>query len=248
MIAGLRRWWERYAIQLALVLLGLGLAILFRLTNGMLWLEAYQWFTRPFQRPQGEQALIESAQVRQLQLQITELQSQNRQLRQAMALPTVLTDTPIWAQVIGRSADAWWQQVLVAKGARDGIKVGAIATGAGGLVGRVTEVSPHGSRVLLISDSASNVGVVVSRSRSLGILRGQSQSRGVLEFMDRDPDVKVGDAIATSAFSTLYPEGIPVGIVKSINLNQQPAPEAIVDFSAPIPLLEYMAIYAPPHS
>ncbi|MFN3926714.1 MAG: rod shape-determining protein MreC [Pseudanabaenaceae cyanobacterium] len=248
MIAGLRRWWEKYAAQLWLVLLGLVLAVLFRFTNGTVWLEAYQWLSRPFQRSYVAQAIVESAQVQELRYRLQELEAQNQQLRQAMSLPSVLTGKPIWSQVIGRSADSWWQQVIIAKGARDGIKVGAIVTGAGGLVGRVTEVSPHSSRVLLISDPNSNVGVVVSRSRALGILRGQSQSTGIMEFLDRDPDAKVGDGIATSTFSTLYPEGIPVGRIRSLDLNHQPAPEAVIEFSAPIPLLEFVAIYAPPHA
>lgn len=248
MIESFRRWWLRYAGQLFLVLAGLVLAIFVRYNNGTVWIEAYQWLSRPWQRPYDEQVVLESAKLRELTYRVQELESQNANLRQTIQLPSVLNMSPVWAQVIGRSADSWWQQVLISKGAKDGIKVGSIVTGAGGLAGRVTEVSAHGSRVLLISDPSSQVGTALTRSRALGILRGQSQSTGVMEFMDRDPDAKVGDIVTTSSFSTLFPEGIPIGKIHSIDLNHQPAPEAVIDFSAPMSILEFMQVYAPPHS
>jgi rod shape-determining protein MreC len=247
MIDTLRRWWLRYASQLFLVVVGLILAILLRYNHGTVWLEAYQWLSRPFQRPYDPQVVLETAKLRELSYRLQELESQNAQLRRMLQLPTVLNGSPLWAQVIGRSADSWWQQVLIAKGARDGVKVGSIVTGTGGLVGRVTEVSAHGSRVLLISDPSSQVGSALTRSRALGILRGQSLSTGVMEFIDRDPDAKVGDIVTTSAFSTLFPEGIPIGKIRSIDLNHQPAPEAVIDFSAPLSMLEFVQVYAPPH-
>lgn len=243
---GVRRWWDRYASQLLIALVTLLLAIAFRYSNGVWWMEAYQLLSRTWQAPPNGQTVIEEAKVRELHYRIQELEVQNQQLRQMLSLPSLLPTQSTWAQIIGRSADAWWQQVLISKGSRDGIARGAIATGAGGLVGRVIDTSPHSSRVLLISDPSSSVGVVVSRSRALGILRGQSQSTGILEFLERDPDAKVGDIIATSAFSTLYPAGIPVGKIRSINLHKQPAPEAVVDFAAPLPILEFVKVYAHP--
>jgi len=107
----------------------------------------------------------------------------------------------------------------------------------------VTDVSPHSSRVLLISDPANQVGVIVSRSRYVGILRGQSQNLGIIEFFDRDTDAKRGDIIATSPFSKLYPAGIPIGRIRSVNLDKQPAPEAIVEFTVPMSLIEFVQVY-----
>ncbi|MCY7331612.1 MAG: rod shape-determining protein MreC, partial [Pseudanabaena sp. CAN_BIN31] len=112
-----------------------------------------------------------------------------------------------------------------------------------GLVGRVIHVSPNSSLILLVSDPNSQVGVVVSRSRFSGMLKGQSQNTAILEFFERDPDVKVGDIVNTSQFSTLFPENIPVGRIKSINLDKQPSPEAIVEFSTLLGLLDYVKVY-----
>jgi rod shape-determining protein MreC len=104
-------------------------------------------------------------------------------------------------------------------------------------------VSPNSSQILLISDPNSQVGVVISRSRFSGMLKGQSQNTATLDFFERDPDVKVGDIVVTSQFSTLYPENLPVGRIKSINLDKQPAPEAVVEFSTPLGLLDYVEVH-----
>jgi len=150
----------------------------------------------------------------------------------------------IVAPVIGRSADQWWQQITLGRGTSTGIKVGDIVTAPGGLVGKISSVTPNTSRVLLISDRTSQLGVTVSRSRHTGFLRGLSESQAVMQFFDKVPDVKRGDAIVTSTYSQIYPAGLPVGKIESIDLNKSPAPEAIVSFSAPIPHLEWAVVYS----
>jgi len=115
----------------------------------------------------------------------------------------------------------------------------------GGVVGRVTAVTPTTSRVLLLSDPSSRVGVTVSRSRHMGYMRGQSTNRAVLEFFDKVPDVRRGDVVTTSSLSRLFPPGLPIGRVESVDLNKSPAPEAVIELSAPVSFLEWAVVY--PH-
>jgi rod shape-determining protein MreC len=238
-----RRHWQRYAFQLGMALAGLLVAWMIRQTNGVVLMEAYQFLSAPFQPNFSSQEVIQDARVKELQFRLTELENQNQQFRRILGEKPIIAGSGIWAAIIGRSADSWWQQILIGRGSKDGITTGAIALGAGGLVGRVTDVSPHSSRVLLLSDPTNQVGVVVSRSRYMGILRGQSQNLGVIEFFDRDTDAKRGDIIATSPFSKLYPAGIPIGRIRSVNLDKQPAPEAIVEFTVPMSLIEFVQVY-----
>ncbi|AFY75262.1 rod shape-determining protein MreC [Synechococcus sp. PCC 7502] len=239
----LRRHWQRYALQLGMALAGLILAWMIRQTNGVFLMEAYQFLSAPFQPSFSRQEVMQDARVKELQNRLTELENQNQQFRKILGEKSIISGSGTWAPIIGRSADSWWQQIIIGRGSSDGIKSGAIAVGTGGLVGRVTDVSSHSSRVLLISDPTNQVGVVVSRSRYMGILRGQSQNLGIIEFFDRDTDAKRGDIIATSPFSKLYPAGIPIGRIRSVNLDKQPAPEAIIEFTVPMSLLEFVQIY-----
>ncbi len=238
-----RRYWQRFVLQLGLAVTGLLVAWLIRQTNGAAIMEAYQFLSAPFQPNFSQQEIVKDARVKELQYRLTELENQNQQFRKIFAEKSLFSGLEIRAAIIGRSADSWWQQILISRGSSDGIKSGAIVVGAGGLVGRVTDVSTHSSRVLLISDPTNQVGVIVSRSRYAGILRGQSQNLGIIEFFDRDTDAKRGDIISTSPFSKLYPPGIPIGRIRSVNLDKQPAPEAIIEFSAPMSLIEFVQVY-----
>lgn len=236
----IRRWWDRHGIRIGLIVISLSGAWLIRQTQGGAVLELYRWVSRPFIAGQAQPT--DDPRVRELEQRLVELENQNRQLQELLGYVAQNPGQGIVAPVIGRSADHWWQQITLGRGERDGIRKGFIVSGNGGIVGRVTEVTPNTSRVLLISDPTSQVGVTISRSRHMGYIRGQAANRVIMEFFDKVPDVRPGDVVATSSYSQLFPAGLPVGIVESVNLNKSPAPEAVVELSAPISHLEWLNV------
>ncbi len=241
----LRRWWDRHRLPTILAGVSLGLALLLRQSQGALIYELYQVLTRPFQPDVERRLVLENARILELQQRLTELESQNRQLRSLVGSMEATKKTEIPAPIVGRSADHWWQHIVLGRGSANGVNVGDVVMAPGGLVGRVVDVTANTSRVLLLSDPSSRVGVTVSRSRFMGYIRGQSSNRAVMEFFDKVPDVRQGDVITTSALSQLFPAGLPVGRVESVNLNKSPAPEAVIELTAPVGFLEWAVIY--PH-
>jgi rod shape-determining protein MreC len=241
----IRRWWDKNAARTAYTALALGGGWLLWQTQATLLLEIYQTISRPFQTQPYRLETLASARTQQLQAEIVELQAQNQKMKQLIKAPPELTGTKIEASVIGRSPDNWWQQIILGRGKSDGIQVGWIVLGEGSLVGRVTQVTEHTSQVLLATDPSSRIGVVTSRSRQMGYIQGSHDRSDnvVLQFFDKTPDVKVGDTISTSAVSQLFPGGLTVGRVVSLNLTKAPAPEAIVKLSTPINALEWVRLY-----
>ena len=148
----------------------------------------------------------------------------------------------ITAPIIGRSADIWWNQITLGKGSKDGIAKGFIVSGIGGVMGRIIAVTPNTSRALLISDPHSRVGAVVTRTRHPGFIQGQNSQTAIMRFFSQIADVRVGDTITTSSLSYLYPPGLPIGQVKSVNFDKGPAPEAEIELNVPIDLLEWVVI------
>lgn len=239
----LSRWWGRQGLKVGLVALALGIAWALRQTQGTPLLELYQFLSRPFQSPGlNREEVMRDAQTVELQQRLIELENQNRRLQQLLGYNAGSKMPGVMAPVIGRSADHWWQQISLGRGSRDGIEVGAIVSGTGGLVGRVIQVTPNTSRVLLVSDPTSQIGVTISRSRFMGFMRGQSGNRAVIEFFDKVPDVRPGDVVATSSFSRLFPPGLPIGRVESVDFTKSPAPEAVILLSAPISYLEWVVV------
>ncbi|MGB7416588.1 MAG: rod shape-determining protein MreC [Thermosynechococcaceae cyanobacterium] len=238
----LSRWWARYRAVLFLGVLGIGVAWTVRQSQGESLAELYRWMTLPFQvNPQKQQQLID-AKTGELQQTISDLKTQNQQLQTLLRQPTVKEGDAIASPVIGRSADHWWQHIIIGRGSKAGITEGAVAQAPGGLVGRITQVTENTSRVLLLSDPSSRLGVTVSRSRDMGILRGQSSRFAVIDFFEKDPNVRVGDAVMTSSLSRLFPAGLTIGKIKSLKLEQAYKSQAIVELSVPIAKLEWVSV------
>ncbi len=238
----LRRWWDRHWSQVMLVSLIASGAWFAKATQGAAIFELYQLVSSPFQSDTTKQEQLTDARVLELQAQLGELESQNQKLKQLLGFQSQQKGTGIVAPIIGRSADHWWHQVTLGRGSQAGIKEGYVVKGPGGLVGRVTSVTPHTSRVLLISDPSSRVGVIIGRSRYMGIMLGRSNNKAVMQFFEKTPDVRKGDLVMTSSISHLFPAGLPVGQIESVDLSKNPAPEASIKLSAPINSLEWVVV------
>jgi rod shape-determining protein MreC len=239
----LSRWWGKRGIQLLFITLALGGGWFLKETKGEAIMELYQSVYRTL-IPQGSsKQKIENAQITELENRLVTLQTENQKLKQLLGYIESEKRKGIAAPIIGRSADHWWEQVTIGRGSKDGIKEGFIVMTTGGLIGRIIHVTPNTSRVLLVTDPSSRVGVIIGRSRFMGYIRGQGNNRAVMQFFEKVPDVKKGDLVSTSAISELFPSGLPVGKVESVQLNRTSAPEATIELSAPINLLEWVIVY-----
>ena len=236
----LRRWWEQHGSKMLLIVITLIIVWGLRQTQGAFILELYQMIANPLKSPSPQEERLINARVLELQQKLLETEKQNQQLQALLGYKKEQPKEGIVAPVIGRGGDHWWQYVTLGRGGQQGLKPNSIVLGLGGLVGRVVSVTPNTSQVLLISDPSSRVGVLVSRTRHMGIIRGQSSNQGVMQFFDKLPDVKPGDVVVTSSVSQLFIPGTPVGRVRSIDLDKSPAPEAIIEFTAPLNSLEWV--------
>ena len=242
-------WWDKYGFRTIIITIALLLAVLIKQTQAAVLSEIYYFITSPFQS-QAQLTLedrLTNARILELEQTVAELQQQNQQLKQLLDFDATQTTKGIIAPVIGRNRDRWWRQVTLGKGSQDKIKPGYIVLGIGGLVGRVTHVTPHTSKVLLISDDISRVGAIMSRNRQPGYVKGQQTSTVVMSFFEQVTDIKPGDTIVTSSLSKLYPAGLPIGKVKSQSPNRDKnqkddASEIEIELTAPIDVLEWVTI------
>lgn len=242
----LRRWWDRHWVQVMVIGVALGSAWFIQQTQGSAVLEVYQSIARPFESDPTKEEALTNARIQELEVRLQELESQNNKLESLLNYQKADKKKGIVAPIIGHSVDNWWQQVTLGRGSQDGIRVGFTVMAPGGVVGRIVSVTPRSSRVLLISDASSRAGVLISRSRNLGFIRGQGSNQAVMQFFDKVPNVKKGDAVVTSSVSQLFPSGLPVGRILSINTEKNLAPEAVIELTAPINYLEWVVVY--PHN
>ncbi len=152
---------------------------------------------------------------------------ENTQLKRLLAYlqgPTFPKDyRPITARVIARAPSQFTQQIVVSAGKNDGVaKHDAVVT-ADGLVGEVTKVANRVAQVTLLTDPTSAVSALDIHSNADGILQlDQSGSSLILDRVTKDQIVEEGDVVVTSGFrsgdlSSLYPRGLPLGVVTSVS-------------------------------
>lgn len=242
MLYSLQRWWSRFGRQVLLASIVLGICLVIRQTKGVVIYELFALISKPFNLASRPPAWERDAEQLQLETLLLELDQQNRRLRELIGEVDPTSKQRVAARIIARSADNWWQQVTISRGSSSGIVEGSAVLATGGLVGRVTKVTPNTSQVLLLSDTKIRIGVKVVRSRDQGLIRGIADNRVKIRFFKKDPDVKQGDVIVTSSDSTQFPPGLAVGTVQSYDPKTQPLPEAIVQLNALLSQLEWVSV------
>lgn len=123
------------------------------------------------------------------------------------------------ARIIAEEGDAFSHSVIVYTGAHQGVRKGQVALGERGVIGRVDKVGNLYSKVILITDINSKIPVVVERTRVRGILSGDNTITPKLVFLPLSAEVNVGDRIVTSGVAGVFPAGLPIGRVSSVEKN-----------------------------
>jgi len=116
-------------------------------------------------------------------------------------------------EIIARSSTSFFRSIMVDRGTADSVRVGMAVVGFRGLVGRVSQVFPTSSQVVLINNKSISVSCMDRRSRVVGMLEWDRGSYFRLEYVGKEEDVVVGDTLVTSGLGMLFPKGFPVGTV-----------------------------------
>ena len=123
----------------------------------------------------------------------------------------------IAARVIGSEQAALSKAVWLNKGSMHGLKPGMPVIVQPGLIGRLTDVSWHTSKVLLLTDENSNIDVLIQRTRVQGIVRGAGSRGCLVKYISKIQDVKEGDTVVTSGMSNFFPKGLLLGKVSHVD-------------------------------
>jgi rod shape-determining protein MreC len=124
------------------------------------------------------------------------------------------------ARVVANSTSKQWKSLRIDKGVKDGVRRGMGVVAELGLVGRIMAVDQHYSDVMLLSDTASSIDVIVGRSRARGRLRGLGEATSLnarIDYLTRSAPVEVGDEIVSSGAGVVFPRGVIIGYVRSVN-------------------------------
>ncbi|CDG19242.1 MULTISPECIES: rod shape-determining protein MreC [Xenorhabdus] len=157
-------------------------------------------------------------------LLLGQLKQENSRLRELLGSPLRNDEHMMVSQVISGGMDPYREQIVIDKGAKEGVYEGQPVISDRGVVGQVTAVSQLSSRILLICDPSHAIPVQVLRNDIRVIANGAGCTDDLLlEPLPSDTDIRVGDVLVTSGLGGRFPEGYPVAVVSAVKIDNQRA-------------------------
>lgn len=146
------------------------------------------------------------------------------------------------ASVTGRESGNYMTVFTLDKGESQGIEIDMPVISPTGVVGRITETGGKWSKASTILESGMSVGAMVERTGELGVIEGDFTlaTKGLcrLVYLDAGSTIAAGDRILTSGYGSVYPRGLVVGTVESVE--KDPTSRSIIAYVRPTAPLEDM--------
>jgi rod shape-determining protein MreC len=165
------------------------------------------------------QALRKKALLLEVRLQkLASLTRENARLRQLLASAERFEEERVLvAELVAVDLDPYKQQILINKGALEGIYAGQPLLDARGVMGQVTHVNPISATAILISDPSHALPVQVDRNGLRTLAEGTGDpDRLRVRYVPSNGDIRIGDVLVTSGLGGRFPADYPVGEVTRV--------------------------------
>lgn len=173
--------------------------------------------------------------VQELEVEVkqrSELAAENTRLKELLQLKEQSKYKVLTARIIGRDPSVWFDSSIINRGSFDGVALNMPVVTDGGLVGRVTAVSPLTAQVDLITRDKSGVGAVIGQiadSNALGVVTGTSKKELLeMKYVPGSIPVEVGQIVYTTGQDGIFPAGLKVGEIVSVVSGSATTPHQIL--------------------
>jgi rod shape-determining protein MreC len=151
----------------------------------------------------------------------------------------------ISGRVVNNSTHQYKNFITLDKGSLDGVGPGMAVINAGGVVGKVKAASDHFSVVMSLLNTDAMVSAKLKGKETFGTVRwhGTDPTRVQLLYIPRHARPEAGDSVLTTGYSAIYPEGLMIGIVSEVRLQEDgPFYDVLVTLSQDFSRLSYVQI------
>lgn len=168
-------------------------------------------------------------QISEVQSENQALREENKKLKDELDLQATLTEyKKISATVIARNPDRWLDTLIIDRGTTDGLEVGMSVLGEKGLIGRISEVNPTSSKVMLLTNEGQHViqtaaEIITKEDEAVhGIISrfDYETDQLIMERITSDVTIKKGMKVSTSGLGGVVPRGLLVGEVAKVSMDE----------------------------
>lgn len=186
---------------------------------------------------------------------IDQIQAENQRLRALLELRPSVSVRSRAAEILFEAADPYSRKVVIDSGAAQGVALGSPVINEAGVIGQVTRVYPLTAEVTLLTDRDAAIPVLNARTSQRSAAFGGAAGGSAMElrFMSGNADVQPGDALVTSGLDGVYPPGLAVATVTSVDRRVDSGfarvvlkPAAPADAVRHVLVLEPVAVQLPP--
>jgi rod shape-determining protein MreC len=168
-------------------------------------------------RSENEALQRQRIELAQVATHAAQLAAENAQLRRLLGVTDNLSQQAVVVEVLYEPPNAFNQRLVFNKGSRQGVKPGMPVIDEGGVVGQIVRVTPMTSEAALVTDGQVSIPVEILRN-GLRLIAFGGNAPGKIEvrYLAANADIKEGDTIVTSGVGGLFPSGLPVAKVQSV--------------------------------
>jgi rod shape-determining protein MreC len=169
---------------------------------------------------EAEAARLQLVRQSERAMRADQLQAENQRLRALLVLRPGLVVHSQAAQILYEAADPYSRKVVIDHGSAQGVALGSPVINESGVLGQVTRVYLSSSEVTLLTDKDAAIPVLNARTQARSAAFGGTSALGAameLRFMAGNADVQIGDTLVTSGVDGVYPPGLAVARVVSVD-------------------------------
>lgn len=156
----------------------------------------------------------------QLSTHAAQLAAENEQLRRLLQVADKVTQPAVAVEIFYEPPNAFNRRLIFNKGSEQGIRPGMPVIDEGGVVGQIVRVTPSTSEAALVTDDKVSIPVQVLRNGiRLVAFGGHASAKLEARYLTNEDDVQVGDVLITSGIGGLFPAGLPVAQVESLEFD-----------------------------
>ena len=172
------------------------------------------------------------------------LEQENKNLRKLLDAPVRDSMHKMITELMAVDTNPYSHQIVINKGAIDGVFLSQSVLDDSGIVGQISEVGTTNSRVLLISDVTHAIPIRIERNNVRFIAVGDGSLDAMqLQHVPHSADIQEGDIIVSSGLGDVFPEGYPVGTITKIIRNEsRPFAEVTATPMAKLDRIKYLLL------
>lgn len=123
------------------------------------------------------------------------------------------------ARVIKNSINKQYNYFTIDKGENDGIKPDMAVISYNGVAGIVHSTSEHYSTVISILNTKIGISAKIRKNEYFGsvIWNAKDYKKVILREIPNHVKLVIGDTVVTSGYSSIFPEGVPIGEISGFS-------------------------------